>query len=82
MACYSSIEEVFKNPLNSGMDSERNFGLNDKTGRLAPEAVMVVAGENFASFWSVLINCCKCFPTCFLATFRHKLDFYMLRSLS
>ena len=29
MACYSLIEEVFKNPLNSGMDSERNFGLND-----------------------------------------------------
>ena len=29
MACYSLIEEVFKNSLNSGMDSERNFGLND-----------------------------------------------------
>ena len=26
-----------------------------KTGRLAPEAVMVVAGEDFASLWSVLI---------------------------
>ena len=28
-ARYSLIEEVYKNPLNSGMDSERNFGQND-----------------------------------------------------
>ena len=29
MACYSLIEEVFKNPLNSGMDSGSNFGQNE-----------------------------------------------------
>ena len=55
MACYSLIEEVFKNPLNSGMDSERNFGLNDgQNWKTCSRSGDCVAGEDFASFWSVL----------------------------
>jgi len=40
------------------------------TGRLAPEAVMVVAEEDFASLWSVLI-----FPLLNSTVFQ--IDFYL-----
>ena len=56
MACYSLIEEVFKNPLNSGMNSERNFGLNDgQNWKTCSRSGDGGCREDFASLWSVLI---------------------------
>ena len=55
MACYSLIEEVYKNPLNSGKDLERNFGLNDGQNWKTCYRSGNGGWGDFASLWPVLI---------------------------